>query len=157
MSETFNPEILEPTYTFGNEPAYEVTRFSLEGSGCHLHDRSTKETITLARPSIKVDHYLQALEDINQSWRVIEDKKTGKQFEIALANLAMSADQGVDAELSTYTSSISGNLGNGIEFAEHSALHPDRQRLYIASFGNGKSSYWETEEQAYIKKTGRFT
>jgi len=138
-------------YTFGNNPPFETDRFS-------VHDSLVvNDKLTVGRPEIDRDRFLQALEDVNRTWGVITDPKTGKEFEIALANLNAPLDNGLDVELSTFTSSISGNPGNAVEFAENSALHPDRQRLYIATFGNGRSSYWDAEEQRYIRETGRLT
>ncbi|MEK7095978.1 MAG: hypothetical protein AAB896_01670, partial [Patescibacteria group bacterium] len=125
------------TYTFGNNPPFEADRSSIRDG------QVTSDKLAVRRPEIDKDRFLQALEDINRTWGIITDPKTGKEFEIALANLSAPLDNGLDVELSTFTSSISGNPGNAVEFAENSALHPDRQRLYIATFGNGRSSYWD--------------
>lgn len=103
------------------------------------------------------EDYEQALDDINATWGVLIDPKTGKQFEHAIVNPEADKSAGVDAELSTFTSSLSGNVGNAIELAQHGSLHPERQRLYLASFGNGKSSWWNRDEQRYIRQTGRYT
>ncbi|MEK7561874.1 MAG: hypothetical protein AAB541_03360 [Patescibacteria group bacterium] len=138
------------TYTFGNNPPFEADRSSIRDG------QVTSDKLAVRRPEIDKDRFLQALEDINRTWGIITDPKTGKEFEIALANLSAPLDNGLDVELSTFTSSISGNPGNAVEFAENSALHPDRQRLYIATFGNGRSSYWDAEEQKHIRETGRF-
>lgn len=138
-------------YTFGNNPPFEADRASVHNS------LVVTEKLAVERPEIDRDRFLQALEDIDRTWGVITDPKTGKEFEIALANLSAPLHNGIDVELSTFTSSISGNPGNAVEFAENSALHPDRQRLYIATFGNGRSNYWDTDEQKYIRETGRFT
>jgi hypothetical protein len=120
--------------------------------------KDVRDTVFLKRPSIDEYLYYRAQEDINQTWTVIADPQDpSKVFEIARANLQASADDGIDAEMSTFTSSISGNPGNAVEFAENAALHPDRQRLYIASFGNGRSCYWTADEQKYIRQNGRFT
>lgn len=148
-------QLQDNTYTFGNSSTFEATRITMSGATGQDSSHAPASIISLERASIDRGNYLQALEDVNKSWQVLIDPKTGKQFEIALANLGVEFEE-VDAELSTFTSSISGNIGNAVEFAEHSALHPYRKRLYIASFGNGKSSYWGKDEQQYIKQTGRF-
>ncbi|MEK7561903.1 MAG: hypothetical protein AAB541_03515, partial [Patescibacteria group bacterium] len=154
-------------YTYGNNPPYQAERYSVGVTSPIIADGfgqlrvpgyfPIKDTVLLTPPLMDEDRYHQALEDINCTWGTISDPQTGKTFEIALANLAAPADNGIDAELSTFTSSISGNPGNAVEFAENAALQPDRQRIYIASFGNGGSSYWESRERQYIRKTGRFT
>ncbi len=141
------------TYTFGNNRGYEATRLSLRENGSINTDK-----ITIVRhPGISEEHYKQALDDINHTFQVLVDPQTGKQFEVASANTRANPGNGVDIEISTYTSSISGNTANAIEFAENSALHPDRQRVYVASSGNGRTSYWDEKEQSYIRRTGRFT
>ncbi len=138
------------TYTFGNSDPFVAQRFE-------VIDGSTQmDNLILPKAKIEDDNYLRALEDINLSLTILEDIRTGKRFEFALGNVQADPSEGIDVELSTFTSSISGNIGNAIEFAEHCALNPDRQRLYIASFGNGGSSYWDKTEQRYIKRTGRF-
>lgn len=142
----------ETAYTFGDNPPYRAERWYTPD----YHSDIKVDRIILEPPAISTDAYHQNLDDINRSFRTITDKKTGKQFEVAVANAGAPADDGIDAELSTFTSSISGNPGNAVELAENAALHPDRQRLYIASFGNGGSSYWDTDEQKHIRQTGRF-
>jgi hypothetical protein len=141
------------TYRFGNNVSYEATRLSLQQAGA-IHT----DTIVIPRYQyINEDDYNQALEDINRTFRVLEDPETGQKFEIAEANLQADPGKGVDAGLSTFTSSLTSNLGNAIELALQAASRPDRRRLYIASPGNGKTSYWNKKEQQYIRRTGRFT
>src|SRR5437764_806167 len=138
-------ETSDPTYAYGNNYDFLAERiriFTLPGTQEFVNDVIRLVPITIERAD-----YEQALEDINNSWKVITDTKTGKQFEIAETN--PNASDGYDAEISTYSSSISGNRGNAVEFAERSALHPDRRRLYIAGLGNGKSSYWESLERQH--------
>ncbi len=139
------------TYTFGNSDPFVAQRFEI------VEGYQKVDDLILPRATIADDNYLRALEDIDQSLTVLIDPQTGKQFEVGLANRHADPNDGVDAEVSTFTSSISDNIGNAVECAEHSALSPDRQRLYIASFGNGKTSYWDSDERRYIKRTGRFT
>jgi len=141
------------TYSFGNNVSYEATRLSLQQAGV-IHT----DTIVIPRyPYINEDDYNQAIEDINKTFRVLKDSETGQQFEIAEANLQADPTKGVDAGLSTFTSSLTSNLGNAIELAQRAASQPDHWRLYIASPGNGKTSDWSKKEQQYIRRTGRFT
>lgn len=141
----------EAAYTFGNNTPFEMDRIHLQSG------QPDTDKLILERPVIDEERYQQALEDINRTWGVVTDPKSGKTFEIAMANLSAPLDNGIDAELTTVTSSISGNPGNAVEFAENAALHPDRQRIYIAGLGNGRSSYWDIKERKHIRKTGRFT
>jgi hypothetical protein len=150
------------TYTFGNSRSFRATRYSVlrntRGPDFAPPFMQLVDTVFLARPDISRDNYYQALEDINRSFTVVADPEDdSKVFEIGRANLDAPLENGIDAEISTFTSSLSGNLGNAVEFAENAALHPDRQRIYIASLGNGRSSYWTDEEQRHIRETGRFT
>src|SRR4051812_16870332 len=100
-----------PTYTFGNNPPYKVRRARVRGLGIIF------DSLTLNRPDISRDNYLRALDDINNSFGSIKDADTGKEFEIAVANTHLPFDEGIDLEMSTYTSSLSGNPGNAVEFA----------------------------------------
>src|SRR5712691_3534707 len=128
-------------YTFGNSESYKATRLSLQRDGV-IHT----DTIVIPRhPNINEEDYNRAIEDINRTFRVLKDPENGQQFEIAEANLQADPTSGVDAGLSTYSSSLTSNLGNAIELALRAASHPDRRRLYIASPGNGKTSYWSTK------------
>jgi hypothetical protein len=145
--------MISEIYTFGNNLAYEATRLSLQREGA-IHT----DTIVIPRhPNINEDHYYQAIVDINRTFRVLKDPETDHQFEIAEVNLHADSSKGVDAGLSTFTSSLTSNLGNAIELALRAASQPGRRRLYIASPGNGKTSYWSKKEQKYIRRTGRFT
>jgi len=145
--------ITSKIYTFGNSESYKATRFSLQRDGVIYTD-----TIVIPRHSnINEEDYNRAIEDINKTFRVLKDPETGQQFEIAEANLQADPANGIDAGLSTYSSSLTTNLGNAIELALRSASHSDRRRLYIASPGNGNTSYWSIKEQKYIRRTGRFT
>lgn len=143
------------SYTYGNHPPFRIER-----AGYHLGRVVFLDSLELPRPEIEEDDYYQALEDINLTWGdtkgVIVDPQTGRQFEGGMANLQASPENGVDVEMSTFTSSLSGNMGNAVELAEHAALHPDRRRLYLASFGNGQSTYWTPEERKYIRRHGRY-
>ncbi len=137
------------TYTFGNSP--EFTFEALEAGAPIKYDERTVQ-----RVGMNWDDYDSALHDISGSFRVVTDEQTGKTFEIAVANADATSDT-VDAEISTFNSSISNNIGNAIEFALHAASHPDRRRVYIASPGNGGSSHLEAGERKYTRQTGRFT
>lgn len=141
------------TYIFGNSLSYEATRLSLQQDGA-IHT----DTVVIPRcQHINEDDYNQAIEDMNRTFRALKDPETDQQFEIAEANLQADPTEGVDAGFSTFTSSLTGNLGNATEFALRAASQPGHRRLYIASPGNGKTSYWSKKEQQYIRRTGRFT
>lgn len=141
------------TYTFGNSLSYEAVRLALQQDGT-IHT----DTVVIPRyQQVNENDYRQALEDINRTFRALKDPETDQQFEIAEANLLADPAQGIDTGLSTFSSSLTSNPGNAIEFALHAASRPDRRRLYIASPGNGKTSYWSKKEQIYIRRTGRFT
>lgn len=140
------------TYAYGNAAEFEVTKLWFPNG--HV----SEESIIIPRVTPPTDYrYRRALHDINGSWTVAEDEETGQQFEMSLANTDADFSGGVDLEESTFSSSLSNNPGNAVEFAENSARHPERPRFYVASPGNGKSSYWTPAEQRYIKTTGRFT
>lgn len=139
------------TYTYGNQPEFEFETLRLAEN-----NSITSGSAVAERASISRDAFFDALDDTNRTLTVLEDTLTGKTFEVAMANVG--ATSGIaDAEISTFSSSITGNIGNATEFAEHSALHPENTRVYIASIGNGGSSYWDESERKYITKTGRFT
>ena len=141
------------TYTFGNNLSYTAIRLSLLQEEV-IHT----DTVVIPRcQHINENDYYQSLDDMNRTFRVLQDLETRQRFEIAEANLQADPTQGVDAALSTFTSSLTGNLGNAIEFALRAASQPVHRRLYIASPGNGKTSYWSKKEQQYIRRTGRFT
>src|SRR5262245_35731098 len=124
------------TYTFGNRVEYEAIRLSLRQTG-----NVQRDTIVIPRrQSINEDDYNQAIKEINKTFRVLKDPKTGQQFEIAEANLQADPTKGIDASLSTFSSSLTTNPRNAIEFAMRAASQPDHRRLYIASPGNGKTS-----------------
>jgi len=139
-------------YSYGNNRQFEATKLWFPNG--HV----SEEPVTILRVNPPADHrYRRALHDIDHSWTVLEDEETGQQFEMGLANTDADFSGGVDLEESTFSSSLSSNPGNAVEFAENAASHPARPRLYVASPGNGKSSYWTPAEQRHIKSTGRFT
>gem|GEM_PF-1892427 len=136
-------------YTFGNRNEYPVECVRLDG------DTLVNEQAMLPRISIPEEVYIQNLEAVRQNWRVLKDPKSEQQFEVATINTEHGTEQEVDVEFSTFTSSISGNPGNAVEFAQNAAAHDARARVYVASFGNGYSSYWTPGERKYIRETGR--
>jgi len=157
------PKREDLTYSFGNGSLFKADRHLVAVKNRYGPDfappfKWVSDEVYLSRPEIRRDDYYQALEDINDTFTVIADPDDpSKIFEVAAANIDASPDDGMDAELSTFTSSISGNIGNAVEFAENAALRPGRQRLYIASLGNGRSSYWTAAERRYVRQNGRFT
>jgi hypothetical protein len=122
------------------------------------------DTLHFVRPSIKTDDYERALEDIARTLTVIEGEcpdGTVNQFEVGIANFdgdLSDLDPDAiffDAEDSTYNSALSSNAGNVEEFAKNAAVNPEKPRIYIASPGNGFSSYLTRAERAHLRKTGQ--
>jgi hypothetical protein len=143
-------ELQYGTFTYGNNHFYSANRLSIRNEAPRI------DLLELPKVTIGRQDYLTGLEDINTSWRVLEDSKTGKTFEIAVINDDLDASELADLEISTFSSSLLDNSGNAVEFAENAAAHPGVRRIYAASPGNGKTSYWEPVERKYTKKTGRF-
>lgn len=111
---TVMPAMRERGYTFGNGIRWQATRL-----GC-----GPTQTLDSARPEVDTGRIDAALEDINRTWGIITDPETGRRFEVAHAQLDAPLSSGVDLECSTFTSSLSGNAGNAVEFAQHSTLTP---------------------------------
>jgi hypothetical protein len=138
------------TFTFGNNDHYEANRLRIQDGEPRL-DMLDVEKITIER-----DDYLASLDDINECWQVLEDRRSGKTFEIAVIHDDEDPSDNADVELATFSSNLLGNPGNAVEFAENAAAHPGIRRIYIATPGNGKTSYWEPAERRYTKNTGKF-
>lgn len=136
-------------YAFGNTPPYKATHLHWSGESVQAG------AVTLPEAGISHEQYRLALGDINETWQVVQDDETGKTFEVAIANLGGIAAHGMDLEISTFSSSLSGNIGNAIELAMNSVA-AGRPRMYVASFGNGGSSYLDRNERKYTRETGRF-
>lgn len=122
---------------------------------------SVAEIIAVDMPLPNADgtfpqEYRDRLSEINDTYRQIVDPTTGRKFEIAQTH-PEATGEGVDLEISTYSSSLTGNVGNAAEFALHSLSHPGRARLYLASIGNGGSDPLDKKELKYFAKTGRMT
>lgn len=112
-------------------------------------------------------HVGQNLEEINGSLTVLEE--SGDSFEVAIIRSGSDNKKGVMLHISTYSSSISTNPGNGYEFAVQAALYEDFDHIYVASPGNGGSSpikdtdafiatpWGKMGQKEYFKKTGRTT
>lgn len=138
-----------PARFYGNEPSYPAITLEAAGSGIDPFVQ------TLPRVSISEAALQDALEEAAETLEVLEDPKTGKQFEVSFGNL--DADNPLfDAEVSTYNSAITSNQPNGMEFAENTATQPNKRRIYIASLGNGQSSYLEPNERVHLRKNGSF-
>lgn len=96
----------------------------------------------------------EAMNEVARSLMVVEHG--GSFFEIATTNMdAPSSD--VMLHISTYSSAISTNHGNGYEFAAQAVRYPNHRHLYVASFGNGSTSPLLPQDVDYVRKTGRFT
>lgn len=97
----------------------------------------------------------EKLDEAGRALRLIEHN--GSNFEIATANNHAS-DEDAMLHISTFSSSITGNMGNAYEFATQAVRYPNRRQIYVASFGNGGTGRLLThKERRYAAKTGRFT
>jgi hypothetical protein len=110
----------------------------------------------LEKPQISESDYLARLDEINETWRIITDSSSGRQFEVAVVNQDK-LDKDAVLFPSTQFSSLIQNPGNAIELAAHGAANPNAARIYIAYFGNGGSQSLTRQERKYLAKTGRFT
>ncbi len=135
----------------GNETEFEAIQLA-------TNRRDDHQNIMIPRVTIpSKGSYEAALRQTVKHLQVITDPETYQNFEITYSGVDSLEDGPFDTEFSTYNSAISSNPGNAVEFAEHAALRAEKPRLYIASAGNGFSSYLSAEEQRYVKTRGRFT
>lgn len=136
--------------------AVELEKVGFEPVNGRYEALPPQRLVGLMPPDIGEEAYLQRLDEINDSWRIITDPQTGRSFEIAIVN---QDKLGKDVVLfpSTEFSSITQNPGNAIELAAHGAANPDAARLYVAFFGNGGSDSLDREERKYLARTGRLT
>lgn len=107
------------------------------------------------------------LDAINTNLQVVQNG--GDSFEVSIVKSTSETKKGVMLHISTYSSSLSTNLGNAYEFAVQSALYEDFDHVYVASPGNGGSSNIENTDvmidtpagkmgqKDYFKATGRTT
>jgi hypothetical protein len=95
-----------------------------------------------------------AMDEIAQSLKVV--RSGDSYFEIATANND-AINQDAILHISTYSSAISTNHGNGYEFAAQAVRYPNHKHVYVASFGNGATAPLLPEDAAYVRTTGRFT
>jgi len=108
------------------------------------------------------------LDEVDKSLAVLEEG--GDSFEVAVVHSKSENDKkGVMLHISTYSSSISTNLGNAYEFAVQAALYEGFDHVYVASPGNGGSSpientdviistpYGKMGQKDYFRETGRTT
>lgn len=135
----------------GNETEFEAILLATNRS--QEHRKITIPRITIPSRGF----YNAALKQTARHLQVISDPETGQNFEVTYSGVNSLEDGPFDTEFSTYNSAISSNPGNAVEFAEHAALRSEKPRLYIASPGNGFSSYLAPNEQRYVKRYGRFT
>lgn len=98
---------------------------------------------------------LSRLEEINSTWRIIHDPLSDTAFEVAEVNTNQPMDGVLDN--STFSSSLSGNLGNAFEFAYRGTATPGERRIYVATMGNGGSDNFSKKELKYLRQSGRLT
>ena len=129
--------------------------YNTEGPKCY----SESSGLVLPDTSISdFDHgdFIEKLDEINDTWRIIEDPSTGRKFETAVVN---QEKLGSETALVTSTSfsSLTQNAGNAVELAVHGAANPGMARVYVAFPGNGGSDSLDRDERKYLSQTGRFT
>jgi hypothetical protein len=117
----------------------------------HLVDdmRTFKHAETLDEADVD-----EAMDEIARSIRLIH--YGGSTFEIATANDGVESDE-VMLHISTYSSAISTNHGNGYEFAAQAVRYPQFRHLYVSSSGMGSSSRMLRKDEKFSGRTGRFT
>ena len=114
------------------------------------------ESKNIEIPHITEEDYKDRLKEINETYRIIHDSRTGHAFEIALVN-ASYVSNGAILMPSTMFSSLTQNVGNAVELAAHGAAVPKVTRVYVAFPGNGGSDSLSTRDRQYLARTGRFT
>lgn len=107
-------------------------------------------------PRITEKDYKDRLKEINETYRIIRDSRTGHAFEIAIVNASHVAN-GAILMPSTMFSSLTQNVGNAVELAAHGAALPEVARVYVAFPGNGGSDNLSRQDRQYLARTGRFT
>jgi|GEM_PF-6023970 len=112
--------------------------------------------IKLEVPQITDKEFKKRLQEINETYGIIRDRRTGRAFEIAYVNKSQ-LKNGAILMPSTMFSSLTQNKGNAIEFAAHGAATPNVARVYIAFPGNGMSDSLSRLDRQYFAHTGRFT
>jgi hypothetical protein len=110
----------------------------------------------LQSPQLDEDAYYKKLEDINSTFAIIRDPKTGLHFETGAVNPDKIQEQAVLFP-STHFSSLTHNVGNAIELALKGATNPNTAYIYVAYPGNGGSDNFPLEERGDFIKTSRFT
>jgi len=112
--------------------------------------------IKMSEGLIDNEAYLTRLDEINDSWRIVKDPRTGMRFEIAIANQDF-ADKQALVFPSTEWSSLTQNIVNAEELAAQAAEKPHTARVYVAFFGNGGTQSLPLADRWHFMKTGRFT
>lgn len=107
-------------------------------------------------PQISDEDFKKRLEEINETYRIIRDSRTGRAIEIAIVNKSCLMN-GAILMPSTMFSSLTQNSGNAVELAAQGAAIPDVARVYIAFPGNGGSDNLSKQDRQDLAHTGRFT
>lgn len=105
---------------------------------------------------ITEEAFKKCITEINKTYKVIRDSRTGRHFEIAIVNES-NLRHGAILMPSTMFSSLTQNVGNAVEFAAHGAAMPDIARVYVAFPGNGGSDDLSKQDRRYLAQTSRFT
>jgi hypothetical protein len=118
--------------------------------------KPVSESKDIEVPRINDEDFKTRLKEINETYRIIRDSRTGRAFEIAIVNKSRLMN-GAILMPSTMFSSLTQNAGNAIELAAHGAAIPDIARVYIAFPGNGGSDNLSRQDRQHLAHTGRFT
>ena len=110
----------------------------------------------IEKPSISHEAYLSKLDEINDSFRIIQDPYSERCFEVAVVNQHKLGEEAILFP-STHFSSLTQNPGNAIELAAHGAANPGAARIYVAYPGVGGTDRLLHRERKHIARTGRFT
>lgn len=132
----------------------EHIEFNQQENGLFVPEQSTLSGLQPVQPTHEA--YEQRLDEANETFAVIADPLTGKEFEFMGVNMDK-AENGIIFFGSTMFSSATQNVGNVIEFAAAGAANPNVARVYMAYPGNGNSDSFSLNERLHLLKTGRLT
>ena len=86
----------------------------------------------------------------------VRTKIDGVEYDFEIGQLPGTNSADTEVRVSTYSSSLTTNDGNGFEIADWSRVRPERTFVYVASPGNGLSSSLTSLERSYFRRQGSF-
>jgi hypothetical protein len=95
------------------------------------------------------------VERLYGSVEAYKTKVDGHDYQFEIGVLEGEDAEDIELRVGTFSSSLSGNHGNGFEVARLGAYNPGRSYVYVASPGNGMSSSLSPREMRYFSKHGR--